>query len=160
MPRPGRCTRARRDEPLDDAILERVEGDDGETSPGLQRALGGKQRAGQFAELVVDEDAQRLEDARRGMDLVLRMAAHEARDRIGEVEGAGEGPDLAPLLDHARDASRMALFAEQPEDTGEIGCLEPVDDVGGAGAGAGHAHVERPVGAKGKAALGLVDLHR
>lgn len=48
--------------------------------PRLQRPLGSKQRLGKLAQLVVDEDAQRLEDARRRMDLVLRLARRrEAR---------------------------------------------------------------------------------
>ena len=69
------------------------------------------------------------------------------------------GLRLAPLLDHAGDAPGMPLFAEQAEDARKVAGLEAVDDVGRAWAGLRHAHIERPVGAEGEAALGLVDLH-
>ena len=71
-----------------------------------------------------------------------------------------KGLRLAALLDHPGDAAGMAFLAEEAEDAGEIARLEAVDDVGGAGAGLRHAHVERSVGAEGEAACGLVDLHR
>ena len=62
-------------------------------------------------------------------------------------------------LDHAGDAAGMTLLAEKAEDAREIAGLETVDDVGRAQASLRHAHVERPVGAEGEAAFGLVELH-
>ena len=90
--RAGRIAGAVGDEALDDAVLERMEGDHGQPAAGLQHALGRKQRPRQLAELVVDEDAQRLEDARRRMDLVARLAADMRLDRVGKVERALERP--------------------------------------------------------------------
>ena len=90
--RAGRIAGAVGDETLDDAVLERMERHHGKPAAGLQHALGGKQRLRQLAELVVDEDAQRLEDARRRMDLVARLAADMGFDGVGEVERALERP--------------------------------------------------------------------
>ena len=160
MPRLRLLAGAVGDEALDDAVLERMEGDDGEPAARLQRPLGGKQRTGELAELIIDEDAQRLEDAGGRVDLVLRIAADMRLDGIGKVERALERALLAPPLDHPRDAARMPLLAEEAEDAREIARLEAVDHVGSRRAGLGHAHVERPVGAEGEAAIGLVELHR
>ncbi len=62
-------------------------------------------------------------------------------------------------LDHAGDTAGVTLLAEEAEDASKVAGLEAVDDVGGAQARLRHAHVERPIGAKRKAALGLVELH-
>ena len=62
--------------------------------------------------------------------------------------------------DGAGDAPRGALLAVEIEDVGERLCIRFVDDVGGARAPPFHAHVERSVDAEGKAARGLVELHR
>src|SRR5437667_9887328 len=108
-----------------------MEGHDGEPPAGPEHTLGGEQRARQLAKLVVDEDAQRLEDACGRMDLVLRRAADMSGDGVGQIERALEGPFLAPALDHASDAAGMPLFAEEAEDAGEVSRLEGIDDVGG-----------------------------
>ena len=78
-------------EALDDAVLERMERHDGQTPARLEHTLGGKQRPRQFAEFVIDEDAQRLKDPGRRMDLVLRVAADQRLDRFGQVARAREG---------------------------------------------------------------------
>ncbi len=62
------------EEMLDDAVFQRMEGDDSEPPARPQQALGRLQRAGQLVELLVHRDAQRLEGAGRRMD-VLRLAA-------------------------------------------------------------------------------------
>ena len=71
-----------------------------------------------------------------------------------------EGRGLAVLDDGAGDPPGGALLAELEEDVGEVALGEPVDEIGGGGAGPAHAHVERPVPEEGEAALGLVELHR
>ena len=104
-PRPplsGACRlRARRragaelQEALDDAVLERVEGDDREPAAGRERRLGGGEAARELAELVVDRDPERLEAARRRVRL------------------AGLRPRQQPLDQRRRAAasSRTALAA-------------------------------------------------
>ena len=58
-----------------------------------------------------------------------------------------------------RCGARVLLLAEDADDAREIAWLHAVDDVGGGRPVGAHAHVERPVGAEGEAALGLVELH-
>ncbi len=57
-------------ERLDDAVLKRVEGHHHQPAAGLENAFGGGERRDQFAQFVVDEDAQRLKRARRGVYFV------------------------------------------------------------------------------------------
>ena len=61
-----------------------MEGHDGEPPAAAQHALGRVERAHEFAELVVDRDAQRLEDARRRMD-AAGLGPDEAGDELGEL---------------------------------------------------------------------------
>jgi len=62
--------------------------------------------------------------------------------------------------DRAGEAARGALLAVIIEDVGQRFLFRLVDDLGRAAAPPFHPHVERSVAAKGKAALGLVELHR
>ena len=65
----------------------------------------------------------------------------------------------ARLDDGARDGARMALLAENENDIGKIALARRGDDIGRARALPAHAHVERPVEAEGKSALGVIELH-
>ena len=71
-----------------------MEGDDGEPPARRQHALGRLQRALQLAELVVDGDAQGLERAGRGVDLVL-LGPHHGADDVGELLGRGDRCELS-----------------------------------------------------------------
>ena len=89
--------------------------------PGPQHPIGLFEAAGQRLELVVDLDAQRLEDAAR------RVAGGEpgrrrdrALDHVDELPGGLEGLQGALALDAARDVARVALLAVAAEDVGEL----------------------------------------
>ncbi len=159
MPRTGSLAGTIGKEALHDAVLERMERDDDETSAGLQRCFRRKQRLGEFAEFIIDEDAQRLEDARRGMDLVLGLARRDDLDEAGQIARRLERLFRPPLLDGAGNAPRLLFLAEKAENTNEIADLGAIDDIGSTHAGSRHAHVERPIPLERKTALGLVDLH-
>ncbi len=120
--------------------------------PRLEDALGGVQRGDQFAQLVIDENAQRLERARRRMN-IARARAHHRGDDVGQRRGGADRRLRARLDDGAGDGARMTLLAEQENDIGEIALARAGDDIGRARALAAHAHVERPVEAEGKSAL-------
>ena len=83
MPRAGRRAAALGEEGFDDAVLERMEGNHDQASGGFEHPLGRGEAARQFAELIVDENPQRLEGARRRMNgAVARM--HDTRDDLGQ----------------------------------------------------------------------------
>ena len=63
------------------------------------------------------------------------------------------------MRDRAGDAPRGALLAEIMENVGEPLLGGRVDNLRGGRARAAHAHVERPVIAKGETAIRLVELH-
>ena len=91
MSRPCGLTCTVGDELLHDPVFQRVERDNDQPPAGLECALGCKECTGEFAQFVIDEDAQALERARRRMDLVFRIIAESTLDRIGKVAGALEG---------------------------------------------------------------------
>ena len=86
------------------------------------------------------------------------MAEHAA-DQVGELARAGDRRILALTDDGAGNGARAALLAEAEQNVGDVGFIKLIDDIGGADAFAGHAHVERTVAHEGEAALRLVELH-
>ncbi len=152
----------RTEEALDDPVLERVEADHGEPAAGPQHLERRGQRGLERAELVVDGDPQRLEDALR------RMAVAEARrrrdrllDRLDEVARALERLLAAASHDRAGDLPRVALLAVAAEDLCELALARLVHELACRELrGRVHAHVERRVGRVREAALGPVELHR
>src|SRR3546814_6056824 len=102
-------------------------------------------------------DADRLKALRRG---VLRRAggmAQRLADHRRQFTGARQRPGSN---DRPRDAARLTLVAIMIEDVGDLALVGAVEPVGGAFALLRHAHVERAVGLKGKAACPAIDLHR
>ena len=81
-------------------------------------------------------------------------------DEVGEFARRLERLERAALLDGAGNTPCMLLFAQEAEDSDQIGHLGAVDHIGSRNAGDCHAHVERAVALEREAALGLVDLHR
>ena len=85
---------------------------------------------------------------------------HDTRDDLGQRPRRGDGALAARLDDRARNGAGMTLFAQYRDDEPEFALTGARNDVGRARAVPAHAHVERPVEAKRKAARGIVDLHR
>src|SRR5579862_1892980 len=141
---------------LDDAVLERVEGDDDEP-PVVGKHVGRRIEAAlKLAQLVVHMDAQRLEGARRGMDgETLRRGAERLGHDLGQLRRACDRSGGGYCL---RDAARLLLLAVAEDHVGEHALARGVDEIGGALAVLAHAHVERTVGAEREAALRLVEL--
>ena len=96
--------RALGEKSLDDAVLERMEGDRDQPPAGFQDALGTGKRRRQFAELVIDENAQRLERARGRMDVA--GLAHARRRR--QCRRARPSWRSARLLARPHDGARHA----------------------------------------------------
>src|SRR3546814_2109391 len=76
----------------------------------------------QVGQLAVDEDADRLEAARGGMDLVL-AARHHRRDHLGQLRGARDRFLRARGDDGAGDAPRLPLLARSEEQPSELQSL-------------------------------------
>src|SRR5262249_61975776 len=66
-----------------EAILERMERHDHQSTAGLERPLGGGQAGGELGQFLIDEDAQRLERPSRRMDRA-RTRMHDPGDDVGE----------------------------------------------------------------------------
>src|SRR5581483_6525832 len=65
------------EEPLDDAVLERMEGDDDKPSARLQQALGGGKSASKLTKFVIEIDSERLEGPRRRVLGLVMLAAKD-----------------------------------------------------------------------------------
>ena len=133
---------------------------DRKATAGLEQPLRGAKAAHEFAELVVDRDAQRLKGARRGMGELAAPRRRDPRDHPGELQRRGERLCLAVGDDGARDPARGALLAEMKQNVGDRRLVLVAQDVGGRTAAASHAHIEGRVEAQREAARRLVELHR
>ncbi len=160
MARSARCAPcASLKKPLHDAIFKGVEGDDHQPSAGFQCVLCRAEAPREFAQFVIDVDAERLERPRRGMAAVdlgrLQEALHQARKLARALEGLFFGTILD---DRPGDEAGFALVAEVIKNIGQQRLARGVDDIGSARASeratSGHAHVERAVGLERKSALG------
>src|SRR5690606_15597290 len=77
---------------LDDAVLQRVVGDHHEAASGAEGGDGGVEPALEGAQLVVDRDAERLEDLAGRVAAPARRGRDGAGDGVRQLRGAGEGP--------------------------------------------------------------------
>ena len=138
--------------------------DHGEAAARAQHLERRRQRRLERAELVVDRDAQRLEDALRRMAVAeARRRRDRALDRVDELAGALERLLAAAPHDRARDLPRVALLAVAAEDRHELALAASsltMSRARRASCVGVHAHVERRVDRVREAALGPVELHR
>ncbi len=107
------------------SILQRMEGNDNKPPTGTEQISRLRQSFGKGDELLVDCDAQRLEDARRRVYSV--PMADDACDQAGQLPGSGQGTSCH---DGAGDAARVPFLSEFPEESGELLLRESVDEIG------------------------------
>src|SRR5439155_6955874 len=116
-------------EALDDAVLERMEADHREASAGPQHRESGRQCGLEGAELVVDGDPQRLEDALGGMSFAEADGRrNRGLDRLDEVARSFERLLFPAPHDRLRDLPRIPFLAVALEDRREIPFGGLVDD--------------------------------
>jgi hypothetical protein len=118
-----------REELFDEPILERMEGDDDDASAGTEDAHGRRESLLEIRELVVDRDAESLEDARRGVDAARPPRLH-AGDETAEIVSHLERRFDAATDDRSRDARRLRLLAVLGEDATKVLFSPGVHDVG------------------------------
>lgn len=148
---------------FDETILAGVEGDDRRSSARFQGCGDGREKTVEVVEFAVDEDAQGLKRARRGVEFgaggALKGEVAGLADDGGELLGGGNGGSGATFDNQPSDLRGVLLIAKLQNRIGEFGLGETVDERGGGLAAAGiHAHVEGPRAAVGEAASGVIDL--
>ena len=145
---------------LRDPVLERVERDDREATTGAQRAHRGIQALLEILELAIDDDAQRLEDARGRIDAAPTLRLH-ARDEAAEVVCRKEWLGRTPARDRGRDTTRLGLLAELAECAAQLALVPAVHDVCRRDAEVRvGAHVQRAFCAKAEASPLVCELER
>ena len=165
----GRLRRAdaaatlRGEEPLDDAVLERVVGQDDDPSARTQQVHGGGEALLERVELLVDRDPQRLEDARGRVDPAAdaRVGGRDALDERRQLLGGLDRGRLAGGDDGLGDLPRGRLLAVLAEQRGQLVGGERREQLRGRHAARRvEAHVERPAGAEAEAPLAVGQLER
>src|SRR5215470_6125974 len=142
-------------EPLHDAVFQRVKRYGGKTAMRLEHAFGGDEPAFELFKLFIHGNAERLEGAGRGMD-ALAPTRQNALDNPGELAGTA---DRTRGDDGMRDGTRALLLAVGFQDARKRRFGERVHQIrGGCSQARIHAHVERAVMTEGKAALGFIEL--
>ncbi len=160
MGRTNAVARLPDEELLRDPVLERVEGDDREPTAWAQRPHGGLEALLKILELMVDRDAQRLEDPRRRIDAAPTLRLH-ARDEAAEIVCRKERLRCAASGDRSSDATRLGLPAELAEGAAQLALVPAVHDVCRRDAEVWvGAHVQRAFCAKAEASPLVGELER
>src|SRR5262245_30359607 len=111
MARAAWCWRApAREEALNDAILERMEGNHHKPATSPQQPLGGGKTLCELLELLVDVKTKRLEGARRRVLGFATLAAEHPCHDVGELLRSLDGFFDAPRHDGFGNRARAALF--------------------------------------------------
>ena len=113
----GRAAGLLHEKALHDAVFQGVERYDDQTPAWGEQRGTRFQRAGDFAELVVDADAQRLKAAGGGIDAVVRFWHHAAND-AGQLRRGFNRRLRARRDNRAGDPAGVAFLAKFVERVG------------------------------------------
>src|SRR5260370_36271695 len=134
-----------------------MEADRRHTTTGFENRKSCSQSRFDLAKLVVDGDAETLKCPGGDVDV-----ARPGRTRYRGFDGVSQvacGAQRAPRHDELCDPAGPSLFSVLPEDALDLAGGLIVNDAGRRERRAWiHPHIERTVGAKAEAALGVVDL--
>ncbi len=140
---------------FNDAVFQRMERDRHQAAAGFEDCLGCGEAGDEFAQLVIDENAQRLERARRRMNIV-RPHAHRGGNDVGERR-RGRDRRLRARLTMARATARECRSSPRRKMMlARSRSLAWATTSAALAAPRPHAHVERAVVAEGKTAAAAV----
>src|SRR5690242_1163579 len=121
-----------------------MEADDRDAAPRAQEIDRLGQSGTEATELVIDRNAQCLEDARRRVNALARWRGFGSRDDGRQLVCHADGSARALGDDGAGDAAGKALLAVLEEDTAQLRLRQTVDQLGcGALRARTKAHIER-----------------
>ena len=147
----------RGEEPLHDPVRQALERDHREPAARLQDAKAAVQGPLQLADLVVHGHAERLERPRGRM--VRPVPPHRSLDQLRQLARRLDGTRRTRLHDRARDAPRVRLLAERPQNARQLRLRprrherrrrhipRPI-----------HPHVKRPVRPEAEPTAGFIQL--
>ena len=147
-------------EALHGAVLEGVEADARPgVRPGASTSSAACKSALELPELIVDEHAQRLKSARRGMLARLAACARRARPGPRARRCGSRARSRRARDDGLRHAPREALLAEGGDHLANLIDARPSEPGrDGLAARRVHAHIERAVGTEAEAAPRIIEL--
>ena len=116
------------------------------------------QRCFQLVQLAINIDTQGLKGAGGTIGLAGFRARHDRMDNIGQLAGALNARIQTGTDNRSGNPARGTLLAKTPDNIGQLCLVQLVDNIAGIAPLPRHPHIQRAIGAKGKAALGLVQL--
>src|SRR5262249_23927603 len=129
--RAGTAARLLPEPMLDDAVLQRVEADHGETTTRPEHLDGRRERVFERVQLLVHGDPQGLENALGRVALTEPGRRGDRRlDHVDELARALERLLPPPAPNRTSDLPCEALFPVAPEDLLELTLLRLVDELG------------------------------
>ncbi len=145
------------------AVFAGVEGDDGGGAVFLEAIGQNGEEAFEVGHFAVDEDAEGLEGAGRGMEFgaggAFEGKAARLADHGGQFLGSFDGFVLTAIDDESGDLRGVGFVTVFEEGFGDFGFGHAGEEGGGGLAAGGiHAHVQRAGLAIGESALWVVDL--
>jgi hypothetical protein len=142
---------------LDDTIFEAVKADDYKTSPRGEKINDLVEVSVKTFQLLVDGDAQGLEDLRGRM--MLRASSLCGLNQLSQLLGCADALSPACVDDCRGDAPCFGFFSVRAKEIREFIHRKLVDQIGcGGGLRTIHPHVERTFFAKAEPPFGLGEL--
>ena len=146
---------------LDDAVLQRMEGDDHEPPAWGQSSFGGFERRRQFLQFMIYGDAQCLENTGRWRQTMLMRMANHPFQQICQFLGTLPWTLLTTGDDRPGDLAGKALFAEFPENIRKFLGGKLIEQISGScSRGRVHPHVQRSIKAEGETTFRSINLRR
>jgi len=146
---------------LHEPVLSGVVGDDGKRPTRGKTVAERGEGAGEAIQLVVDGDADGLEETSEIGGTCSR--AERAADSADQIVARAERAVATTADDLAREAARARLISKLAEDALELPLVGLIEELAGAGdrvVRSAHSHVEGRTLPEGEAARRVVDLMR
>ena len=124
-----------------------------------QQLLGRDEPAIELTKLVIDSNTESLEGPSCRVLSPLKFR-HRGTHDFGEFDRTSNGPVMPCCGNRARNPAGEAFLAELANQFGQLAFGQGSNQIRSACTLAAHPHIEGPVKAKRKAALGSVELHR
>ena len=131
--------------------------DNRQNTAGHQNLLRCQKRAVKLAQLIIDENAQRLKYP--GCRINLSAAPQRIGDNFRQTVGRCNRLDLSGTHDEISAAARSALLAVNLKNTDKVFVRKVIHCVRRRQALACHAHIQRTFAHEGKPARSLIKLH-
>ena len=144
---------------LDLSILQRVEGDDGDSTARGEQAPDAIEQVLQRFQFIVDGDAKCLEGAGCGIHFLVLVAGNRSTDHRGELPGGDDRLQRPSMNDRCGDPPGVAILTQFTDQSLQFLFGDPVQELRCClAAGGVHPHIERSIETKRETSICFVEL--